>query len=53
MRDGNKEYVIMKQACIKAGCYIPKECEFHQTVANTPMFIRAYFQAKGEKNDGR
>lgn len=47
MRDGEKEYEIMKQACINAGCYIPEDFTFHSTVANTPHFIRAYFHAKG------
>ena len=47
MRDGLKEYCIMKQACINAGCFIPEEHVFHSTVANTPMFIRAYFHLKG------
>ena len=47
MRDGEKEYEIMKQACINMGCNIPKDYEFHKTVANTPSFIRAYFHLKG------
>ena len=47
MRDGLKEYCIMKQACIDAGCFIPEEHEFHSTVANTPAFIREYFHKKG------
>lgn len=47
MRDGNKEYEIMKQACINAGCYCPPSHEFHGAVANTPMFLRVYFHAKG------
>jgi len=46
-RDGDKEYEIMKLACKKAGCYIPESCEFHGSVANTPMFLRVYFHAKG------
>jgi len=50
MRDGKKEFEICKDACVNAGCYIPKEHEFHGTVANTPMFIRAYFHLKGWKD---
>lgn len=47
MRDGTKEYCIMKQACLNARCFIPEEHIFHSTVANTPAFIREYFHAKG------
>ena len=47
MRDGKKEYEICKEACKKVGCYLPKEHEFHGTIANTPMFIRVYFHLKG------
>jgi len=47
MRDGDKEYEIMKQACINAGCYIPEDFTFHNAVANLPMFLRVYFHAKG------
>jgi len=43
----DKEYEICKQACINAGCYIPPSHEFHGAVANTMMFIRVYFHAKG------
>ena len=50
MRDGKKEFEICKDACGNAGCYIPKEHEFHGAVANTPMFIRAYFRLKGWKD---
>ena len=50
MRDGNKEYKICKEACEKEGCYLPEEHEFHGIVANTPLFIRAYFYLKGEKD---
>lgn len=50
MRDGETEYEIMKEACINAGCYIPEDYKFHSAVANTPMFIRVYFHAKGFKD---
>ena len=43
----DKEYEIMKQACINAGCYIPPSHEFYRVRANTPMFLRVYFHAKG------
>jgi len=49
MRDGKKEFEICKKACIDAGCYIPEEHIFHHTVANIPLFIRAYFYAKGKE----
>ena len=47
MRNGNKEYGICKQACLFAGCFCPKENEFHNAVANTPAFIREYFLKTG------
>lgn len=54
MRDGKKEFEICKKACEDAGCYLPEEHEFHGTVANTPMFIRTYFYAKGwEESKGK
>ena len=43
----DKEYEIMKQACINAGCYIPPSHEFYRVRANTPMFLRVYFHTKG------
>jgi len=49
MSKGDKEYKIMKDACKEAGCYIPEDFTFHGAVANTPMFLREYFRAKGEK----
>ena len=48
MREGNREYEICKEACEEEGCFLPDECEFHSTVANTPMFIRAYFYLRGK-----
>ena len=48
----DKEYKICEEACKKEGCYLPPDCEFHCTVANTPMFIRAYFYLKGRKVNG-
>lgn len=47
MKDGDKEYEICKQACINAGCHCPPSHEFHSAVANTNMFLRVYFHAKG------
>lgn len=47
MRDGNKEYEICRQACINMGCFLPEDHVFHQEVANTNAFIRAYFFQKG------
>jgi len=47
MRDGKKEYEICKEACINTGCHCPEDFKFHSEVANTPMFIRAYFFQKG------
>ena len=42
------EYDICKQACKEAGCYLPPEHVFCSTVAQTPMYIRAYFILKGK-----
>lgn len=50
MRDGKKEYKICKEACREQRCYLPEEHEFHGVVANTPLFIRAYFYLKGKKD---
>ena len=50
MRDGDKEYEIMKFACETTGCHCPPSHEFHSAVANTPMFLRVYFHAKGFKD---
>ena len=47
MRDGKKEFKICKEACKNAGCHCPEEHIFHGAVANTLMFIRAYYYAKG------
>ncbi len=43
MREAEKQYQLCKDACENMGCYCPKECEFHQKVANTNAWIRAYF----------
>lgn len=45
----DKEYEICKKACSEDGCYLPQDCEFHTAVANTPLFLRAYFFMKGEQ----
>lgn len=41
------EYEICQQACKEAKCYCPEDNIFYSTVANTPMFIRVYFEKKG------
>lgn len=43
----DKEYELCKDACDNAGCHCPPSHEFHSAVANTYMFIRAYFLHKG------
>ncbi len=35
-----KQYKICEEACKERGCYIPSYEEYHQTLANTPEFIR-------------
>ncbi len=51
MRDGKKEYELCKEACKREGCFCPEDYDFHNIVANTPMFIRAYFYLKGKKSN--
>lgn len=46
----DKEYEICKTACENQGCYCPPSHEFHQTRAGTPMFLRAYYFLKGQKD---
>ena len=41
------EFEICKKACKEAGCYLPEENVFYSTIANTPMYVRAYFFLKG------
>ena len=43
----DKEYEICKEACINDGCRLPLSQEFHQTRANTPHYLRAYYYLKG------
>ena len=46
----DKEYEICKEACKNEGCYCPEDFNFHNEVAKTPIFIRAYFYLKGLKS---
>lgn len=43
----NDEYKICKEGCEEWGCHCPPSHEFYQKMANTPAFIRAYFERKG------
>jgi hypothetical protein len=43
----NDEYKICEEACKEWGCHCPPSHEFYQKMANTPAFIRAYFERKG------
>lgn len=41
------EYVIAKEVAKKAGCFLPKDHIFYLEVANTPAYLRFYFERKG------
>lgn len=47
---GDKEYDICVKGCEIQGCYLPPSHEFHQVVANTPIFLRSYFYQKGRED---
>lgn len=40
-------YDVMKKGCERWGCSIPESHIFARAVANTPIFIRAYFEQTG------
>ena len=44
----DKKFEIMKKASLEHGCYVPEPHIFHQKRANVPMYLRAYWMAKGE-----
>ena len=50
MRESKRQYKICKEACKEKGCHLPLEHEFHQTLANTPEFIRVFFFLSGWKS---
>ncbi len=43
----DEDYKICQEACKEWGCYCPPSHEFHSKRANTPAFIRAFFERKG------
>jgi len=45
-----KQYEICEEACKESGCYCPSYEGFHQTVANTPEFVRVSFFLSGWKS---
>jgi len=42
-----KEYNLCEEVCKKEGCYCPPSHEFHSTIANTPLWLRAYLKKTG------
>lgn len=43
----DQEYEMLEKACVRWGCNLPEPREFHTVRANTPAFIRAYYEQKG------